>query len=529
MLGARYKLRVDILVTGGAGVVGSPTVAALLRRKHSVRLYSRHALEHIRLWSKGVTATEGDIGDSDALARGMSGCDAVIHLAGIVSEQGTKATFEQVNVEGTRRVVEAAQATGVKRLIYVSSLGADRGESAYHRSKRRAEELTRAFCGEWVVLRPGNVYGPGDEVISVLLKIIRISPVVPAIDGGDHPFQPMWVEDLAEAIAEAAARTEVVGRSLDLAGPDLTSMNDLIDRFKALTGRSPVRVPVPGFLGVFGARAAGMLGLHVPLDSGQVQMLEEGNLIRNPADNALASVLGVAPTPLEDGLRRLADSLPEQPIGEGTGSLVRRHVWADIVGSRLGSDALFERFRARFSEITPWHVEVGSEPGTPSDPRLGATLTMHLPLRGNVQVRVVELEPSYLTLATIEGHPLAGLVRFRLEPLPDGRLRFHVEVHDRPSNIVDWLVMSSVGGAIQVATWRSTVDHLVEESGGRAPDGVHDENETLHGEEGRKVEAWARGLLEARTRALHAAGLSEAATPAATGSSPSAARGNQAR
>jgi NADH dehydrogenase len=530
MLAARYTQRVDILVTGGAGVVGSPTVAALLRRDHSVRLYSRHASEHVRLWPKGVTAAEGDICDPDALAHGMAGCDAAIHLAGIVSEQGTEATFEQVNVEGTRRVVEAAQAAGVKRLVYVSSLGADRGESPYHRSKRRAEELTRAFGGEWVVLRPGNVYGPSDEVISLLLKIIRISPVVPAIDGGEHPFQPMWVEDLAEAIAEAVTRPEVVGRSLDLAGPDLTSMNDLIERFKTLTGRSPLRVPVPGFLGVFGARAAGMLGLHVPLDAGQVQMLEEGNLIRNPADNALASVLGVAPTPLDDGLRRLTDSLAEQPIDEGTGSLVRRHVWADITNSRLGRDALFERFRARFSEITPWHVEVGAEPGTPTAPRLGATLTMHLPLRGNVQVRVVELEPSYLTLATLEGHPLSGLVRFRLEAIADDRLRFHVEVHDRPSNIVDWFVMSTVGGPIQVATWRATVDRLVEESGGQAPERVHDESETLRGDEARKVEGWAKGLLAARTRDLHLSGLSEAAAdPARASSASSDGTANQAR
>ena len=129
-------------------------------------------------------------------------------------------------------------------------------------------------------------------------------------------------------------------------------MNDLIDRLRTLTGRSPLRVPVPGFLGVLGARAAGLLGLHVPLDGGQVQMLEEGNLIAEPARNALISVFGIAATPLDEGLRRLCDSLPEQQLEEGKGSLVRRHVWADIVGSRLGRDALFERFRALFGEIT---------------------------------------------------------------------------------------------------------------------------------------------------------------------------------
>lgn len=443
----------------------------------------------------------------------MDGCGAVVHLAGIVSEQGSKSTFEEVNVEGTRRVLEAATAASVRRVVYVSSLGADRGESPYHQSKRRAEELTRAFPGEWVVLRPGNVYGPGDEVISLLLKMVRVLPVVPAIDGGSHRFQPMWVEDLAEALAQSVDLPDIVGRSLDLAGPELTSMNDLIERFAALTGRSPVRVPVPGFLSVLGARAAGLMGLHVPLDAGQIQMLEEGNLIPDPGDNALAAVFGLQLTPLDAGLRRLADTLPEKTLQSGVGSLVRRHVWADIVGSRIGPEALFERFRARFGEITPWHVAVGVEPGTPIDPRLGATLTMHLPLRGNVQVRVLELEPTSLTLATVEGHPLAGVVRFRLETLPDHRLRFHVEVHDRPGSIADWLVMSSVGGALQVATWRSTVEHLVAESGGEAADGVHDQSETLHGARAKQVEAWATELVNARTRELHQAGLSESTLP----------------
>lgn len=500
-----------ILLTGGTGVVGSPTIAALVRRKHEVVLYSRHASEHIRRWPQGVTAFDGDICDMASLRSAMAGCGAVLHLAGIVSEHGP-ATFDAVNVEGTRSVCAAAAAEGVRRLVYVSSLGADRGQSPYHQSKRRAEELVRGFGGDWVVLRPGNVYGPGDEVISLLLKLVRVSPVVPAIGGGDHRFQPIWVEDLAEAIAESATRSDAARRALDLSGPELTSMNDLIDRLRTLTGRSPLRVPMPNFIALFGARAAALLGLHIPLDAGQIQMLEEGNIIASPEENALVSVFGIEATPLDEGLRRLADSLPEQEMVEGVGSLVRRHVWADIAGSRLSPEQLFQRFCALFSEITPWHVGVGAEPGTPVSPQLGASLTMHLPLRGNVQVRVVELDELRLTLATLEGHPLAGVVRFYLEPKDAGLMRFHVQVHDRPASIADWLVMSTVGGTIQVATWRSTVERLVEESGGAAPDGVHDETETLHGKEAAKVEAWASQLLDRQHRAVHAAGLSEASS-----------------
>jgi hypothetical protein len=144
---------------------------------------------------------------------------------------------------------------------------------------------------------------------------------------------------------------------------------------------------------------------------------------------------------------------------------------------------------------------------------LGATLTMHLPLRGNVQVRVVELDATSLTLATVEGHPLAGLVRFRLEAHGEGCLRFHVEVHDRPSTIADWLVMTTVGGALQVATWRTTVEHVVSESGGQAADGVHDESASLRGAEAKRIEQWATSLLHERKRTLHERGVSEAAAP----------------
>ncbi len=487
----------EILVTGATGVVGRPAVVALLRREHHVRVYSRHATEHLASWPPGVAAYDGSLSDTDALQQAMHGVAAVLHLAGIVSERGAEDSFERINVEGTRHVVEAAAQAGVRRLVYVSSLGAERGESPYHRSKRAAEEIVRGFSAEWVVMRPGNVYGPGDEVISLLLKMVRVLPVVPAIDGGDHRFQPMWVEDLAQALAQALEREDVVGRSIDLAGPDVTSMNDLIERLGALTDRSPARVPVPGFLSILGARALGLLGVHVPLDAGQIQMLEEGSFIDDPAQNALLSLFDVQPTSLSDGLRQLADASPEQAPSDGVGTLVRRHVWAEIVESRLNSAQLFERFRANFSQITPWHVKVGAEPATPICLEPNATLTLQLPLRGNVQVRVIEFGEQSITLATLEGHPLAGLVRFHVEETEQGRLRFHVLVHDRAANIADWLVMSTIGGSIQVATWRSTVEHVVQESGGAAPDGVHEESSHLRGREAKVVEEWADQLIRA--------------------------------
>lgn len=488
-----------ILVTGGTGVVGREAVTALVDAGHTVRLFSRHADDDVREWPRGVEARAGSVDDVAAITGAADGCDVVLHLVAIVREHAPESTFETINVEGTRNVVAEAARAGAKRLVYTSSLGADTGRSGYHRSKKAGEEIVRGFAGEWVILRPGNVYGPGDEVISLLLKMIRTLPTIPVIDGGEHEFQPMWVGDLAKAIVQSVERDDVVGRTLEMAGPDRTTMNDLIDRFAKITDRRVLRVPMPGFLATWGAQLGEKLGFDMPVSESQIQMLEEGNLIDDPDGNALVTVFHVAPTPLDAGLKLLADALPEQMPDDGVGGLKRRRVWADIVACPMTAEELFDRFRRRFAEITPWHMEVGAEPGTPTTPREGETLTMHLPLRGNIQVRIEELTPRLMTLVTLEGHPLAGAVRFRCEPRGQA-LRFEVLVHDRAANVADWLAMSTVGGHVQRETWKGIVEEVVRESGGQAADGVHHESETLTGEDAAQIERWLDDVVVERTR-----------------------------
>src|SRR3712207_840756 len=219
-----------ILVTGGTGVVGTAAVDALVRRGHTVRLLSRHAADDAEQWPKGIEPWPGSVSDAGAVKGSASDCDAVVHMAGIVAESPTEVTFENTNVEGTRNLVKEAERAGIGKFVYVSWLGAGRGESAYHRSKSKAEVLVHTFPDGWMILRPGNVYGPGDEVISLLLKMVRTLPAVPVIDRGNQEFQPIWAEDLGEIIAEAVERNDLLRKTLDIAGPERTSMNDVIDR-----------------------------------------------------------------------------------------------------------------------------------------------------------------------------------------------------------------------------------------------------------------------------------------------------------
>lgn len=508
-----------VLVTGGTGVVGEAAVRALLAHGHAVRLLARHADADARAWPAhaggGVEPRVGDVTDPASLHGAADGCDAVLHLVGTV--EGNTEALERLNVDGTRHVVAEAARAGTPHLVYVSSLGADRGASPYHVTKRAGEVEARRFPGRWVIVRPGNVYGPGDGQISLLLKMVRALPAIPLIAGGTSEFQPIWAGDAGEALARACERDDLAGQVLEVAGTERTSMRDLLDRFARLTGREPLRVPVPGALATLGVKLAGAAGVDLGINESQLTMVAEGNVIDAPSTNALADVLGVVPTPLDEGLRQLLDLLPEQLPDDGLGAMHHKRYWADVTAPRVGAAALFRTLCGQFQAMTPGAMDVGAEPGAAQSVlECHQTVTMALPMRGNVQVRVAELRDTSLTLQTVEGHPLAGAVRFAFTEADaaagaagdDARpLRFEIEVFDRAADPFDWMAMTLVGSRLQQANWEEIVTTVVEESGGTAPDGVQHAAETLEGEAAARVERWLEGLAVDRQRASNAAAL----------------------
>jgi uncharacterized protein YbjT (DUF2867 family) len=491
-----------VLVTGGTGLVGKAAVDALLAAGHGVRLLSRHAEADAGQWPAGVEPFPGDVTDDASVAGAAEGCDAVLHTAGIVAESPPELTLQAVNVDGTRRIALEARRAGARRFVYVSSLGAERGRSAYHRSKLAAETVVREVAPEgWLILRSGNVYGPGDEVISLLLKMVRVLPVIPTIGRGDQPFQPVWHRDVGVALARALERPDPRGTALPLTGPEVTSTAEVVDLLRRLTGKHPLRLPVPEALARLGVGAAEALGIDLRVSGDQITMLLEGSVLAPGEVNALTDTFGVTPLTLAEGLGRLVDDMPERLPSEGTGALEGRRYWADIHGSGLSADALFDRFRAEFRTLPPAGLlEVGAEPGAQTELDEGNTLTLALPLRGNVQVRVAEIRDRAVTCVTLRGHPLSGVIRFLVEEPERGVLRFEVRSYTRASDLADLIAMRAFGQVAQTATWRSVVERVVERSGGSAPEGVQEETRTLEGSDAEEVERWVEELVVRQKR-----------------------------
>lgn len=380
------------------------------------------------------------------------------------------------------------------------------------------------YLGQWVILRPGNVYGPGDESISMLLKMVRTLPAVPMVDDGGQRFQPIWYTDLARAIVHLVNDVGAfAGETFELAGPDITTTGEVLQRLEQITGRNPAQIAVPAwlaqvgtqFLEAFGSAGQQLLqraGLAAPLNSSKLGMLMEGSVLRDPERNALLYEFGVEPTPLEDGLHMLADLLPEQLPGDGVGAVKYAIYWADIRGTTLSAKELIDLVCDNITEVMM--MEFAAEPGAPKQAAEGGTLTAEIKGRGNVQVRLDERTPTRATFVTLESHPLAGVMQLEAEARPDC-VRFAVHTASQPANVIDWLTMRTIGETMQNVNWRGVVRRVVKLSGGTAPEGVLRKTDTLGENETRQLREWVDQIVQ-REQRRRAESAREHAASAAT-------------
>ncbi len=281
-----------VAVTGATGYVGRHVVERLIRRDHEVVALARTPDRAGWLGDRGVELVAGDLEDQHALRRLVDGAGAVVNLVGIIVEIGRQ-TFERVQAAGTRNVVAAAREAGVPRFVQMSALGArpDAGATAYHRSKAAGEEAVRMSGLSHAIVRPSLIAAQGNEVLKMLVGMLRFSPVVPVIGDGQYKLQPVWADDVAEAFALAIERPDLQG-TFDLAGPEQLTYHQLLDQLEAALGVKRARVMAPVAVVRFAAYAGMVLPNLNPITPDQLQMLLEGSTTEQ---NALPGVFGVTP------------------------------------------------------------------------------------------------------------------------------------------------------------------------------------------------------------------------------------------
>jgi uncharacterized protein YbjT (DUF2867 family) len=287
-----------VFLTGASGYVGGEILEKLLAHGHTVT-----ALEHRRPPAprEGVTTMPGDIRDPASLHDAMAGCEAVIHLVGIIVERPLRGiTFERIHLQGTVNVLEAARKRGIRRYIHMSALGTRPGAAAvYHQTKWAAEEAVRASGLDWTIFRPSLVAGRKNEVIKMLSGVLRFAPVFPIFGDGRYKFSPIPVGDLAEAFVRSLAMPETVGKIYEAGGREAIPYKEMVRLIAAAAGRRPLLLHVPAGL----MRAVVPVAQYLPgfpLTKEQLTMLLEGN---DCDGGPFLETFGLHPVTFAEGLR----------------------------------------------------------------------------------------------------------------------------------------------------------------------------------------------------------------------------------
>ncbi|RVP36376.1 complex I NDUFA9 subunit family protein, partial [Sinorhizobium meliloti] len=233
--------------------------------------------------------------------RAVDGADHVINCVGVLFESGRN-TFEAVQDFGARAVAEAARATGAT-LTHISAIGADaNSESSYARTKGRAEAAILETLPAAVILRPSIIFGPEDGFFNKFAEMARFSPVLPLIGGGNTRFQPVYVTDVAEAVARSVDGTLTGGTIYELGGPQVLSFRECLDIMLKTIDRKRSFVSLPfGIASLMGSVASLVPFITPPLTADQVVLLKSDNVVsaKAEAEGRTLAGIGIEPTMLE--------------------------------------------------------------------------------------------------------------------------------------------------------------------------------------------------------------------------------------
>lgn len=297
-----------IVVFGGSGFIGRYVVKTLCKRGKRVRVPMRrpHVGQELRLMGDvgQVELVQANVRYPDSVARALEGADGVVNLIGLLSEKGSQ-TFSDVQARGAETIAEAAKAAGVTRFVQVSAIGADASSKAvYARTKAQAEAAVRAAVPSAAILRPSIVFGAEDGFFNRFADMAKFAPALPLIGGGKTKFQPIHVQDVAEAIANALDQPSARGRTFELGGPKAYSFKELLEFILTTIDRKRGLAPLPFFIAQpMGAVMDAVFRINpfadAPLTGDQVEMLKSDNVVGRSGEKNIGTIADLGVTELE--------------------------------------------------------------------------------------------------------------------------------------------------------------------------------------------------------------------------------------
>ncbi len=292
-----------VTVFGGSGFVGRHVVRRLAQDGYRIRVAVRRPTDAYFLQPLGdvgqIVILKCDIRDEARVAALVAHADAVVNLVGILRPAGGQ-SFEAIHAEGAETIATAAAGAGVKRLVHVSAIGADaEAKSRYARSKADGEARVRAAFPAATILRPSIVFGPEDQFFNRFAALMRLARFAfPLFGGGRTLFQPVYVGDVALAVAGALRADTAVGKTYELGGPVAYAFKDLLALVAQTTERHPLFIPIPFWLLNLGALFTGWLP-GAPITYDQAKLLRMDNVVKLGGDIGTLADFAITPTAVE--------------------------------------------------------------------------------------------------------------------------------------------------------------------------------------------------------------------------------------
>jgi NADH dehydrogenase len=288
-----------VTIIGGSGFVGRHIAQVMARRGWRVRVAVRRPNDAMFVKTYGtvgqVEPVQCNIRDEASTRAVIQGADAVVNCVGVLFNSGRN-TFQACQAEGAGRAARIAAGEGARHFVQISAIGADAASnSAYARSKAAGEAAVTAAFPNAVILRPSVVFGPDDGFFNRFAGMARLIPLVLPLVGAATRFQPVWVEDVAEAAA-MAARGEAAPGVYELGGPAAASLRDWVNLMLKITRRRRLVIDIPPFFARIQAWFLQMLPNPL-LTVDQVKLLQRDNVV-SPGAKTLAD-LGIQPTAAE--------------------------------------------------------------------------------------------------------------------------------------------------------------------------------------------------------------------------------------